>query len=192
MNAKSVIFFILIVTGYRVAGQRSAAAPDFFVVQYAGSIGYFSAGAGYDIFQNRGRASLHFGTVPKGEGGPLNIFCAKVFIEPWTVGLSEHMTLNPLDVGLMVSYHMGDDFKLSVPDYFASRNYYWWHTAMRLHLATESSLTIKMDPHRFFKKFTAYAELNSNDLYLVSFVSNAETLKFEELIKLGIGVRLSF
>lgn len=190
MRTIAITIFVAAVT--TCVGQRKAIAPDFLVIQYAGSIGYLSGGTGYDIFHNRGRVSLHFGSVPKAQGGPLNILTGKFFVEPWTLRLARRTTLNPLDIGLMLSYHMGDDFKINVPDYFASDNYYWWHTAMRAHLATETSISIQMEPNRFLRKLTGYAELNSNDLYLVSFASNASTLALHDIFKIGIGVRLTF
>ena len=172
--------------------QKKGIAPDFAVLQYAGSIGYVSGGLGYDLFQNRGRASIHFGSIPRGEGGPLNIAAFKIIGEPWTIAITEKTTLNPLDVGLMLSYHMGDNFKTNVPDLLAERNYYWWHTNLRVHLITETSLSVQLEPNRFFRKFTVYGELNSNDLYMVSYFSNAATLKLYELVKAGAGVRLNF
>jgi hypothetical protein len=185
----AAIFVFVLTTGF---SQRSNVSPDFAVIQYAGSIGYLSGGVGYDIFQNRGRVSMHFGSVPKSEGGPLNVIAGKIIGEPWTIALSERTTFNPLDVGLMVSYHMGDNFKSNVPDLLAKRNYYWWHTSLRVHLITETAISVKLEENRFFKKFTLYGELNSNDLYMVSYISNASTLKFYELIKLGVGLRFNF
>jgi hypothetical protein len=173
-------------------GQRNKISPDFAVIQYAGSIGYLSGGVGYDIFQNRGRVSMHFGSVPKSEGGPLNIIAGKIIGEPWTIAVSERTTFNPLDVGLMVSYHTGDNFKSNVPDLLAKRNYYWWHTSLRVHLITETAISVRLEESRFFKKVTVYGEMNSNDLYMVSYISNASTLKLHELVKVGVGLRFNF
>jgi hypothetical protein len=190
---KSVIAILLLIFATAtVMAQDRSAAPDFAVVQYAGSIGYLSGGLGYDLFQNRGRASVHFGSVPRSEGGPLNILSGKIIGEPWTIAITEKITINPLDVGLMLSYHMGENFKTNVPDLLAERNYYWWHTNLRVHLITETSISVEMEPNRFFRKFTAYIELNSNDLYMVSYFANASTLKPHELIKAGVGIRLNF
>jgi hypothetical protein len=188
-----IIIGMIWLTSQNMLGQkRSFLTPDFIVLQYAGSIGYYSAGAGYDIFKSRGRMSFHFGSVPKSSGGPLNIVTGKVFYEPWQIRLSEKAHFNPLDIGMIVSYHMGDDFKMNVPDYLSSDNYYWWHTCMRLHLAVETSVTAELKPNRFFKRFTGYAECNTNDLYMVSYFKNASTLKAYQLIKVGIGGRFNF
>jgi hypothetical protein len=106
--------------------------------------------------------------------------------------VSENANINPFDIGLMLSYHFGDNFKLSVPDYLSTNNYYWWHTAMRIHLAMESSVTVRFDQKRAFHAVTGYVEFNTNDLYFVSYINNTSTLKLHELIKVGVGARLSF
>lgn len=189
---KQALVLILFISTCDLTAQDHKGAPDFLALQYAGSIGYVSAGIGYDIIKSHARASVHFGTVPENQGGPLNIFCGKFFYKPWNINLSRRTSFHPADVGLMVSYHTGEDFKQSVPDYFSGKNYYWWHTSMRLHLATETSISIQLDPNRFFERLTTYIELNVNDLYLVTYFSNAASLDPGDLVKAGIGARFNF
>lgn len=194
MNTRSpaIVYLFLILSSAVHAQKKSAAAPDFIVIQYAGSIGYLSAGTGYDVFKSKGRASVHFGSVPKARGGLLNVITGKVFYEPWNTRISDRLWLNPADIGLMASYHMGENFRKNVPDLLNGDNYYWWHTSLRIHLAMETALSIEMEPNRFFSKVTVYSELNTNDLYLVSFFKNASSLSGSEMIKAGIGVRFNF
>jgi hypothetical protein len=187
------LILVVLVMKLPANGQnRNGAAPDFAVFQFAGSIGYFSVGTGYDIFKSRWRVSAHYGSVPPARGGPLHIITGKLFFEPAAINLSKQIALHPADVGLMVSYHTGDNFKLSVPDYLSSDNYYWWHTSMRVHLAMETSVTCNFINHRPFNALICYVEFNTNDLYIVSYLKNTSSLKLTELIKAGAGVRLSF
>lgn len=172
--------------------QRHNITPDFASVQYAGSIGYLSIGAGYNIFKDKGRVSGHFGMVPENRGGHLDIIAVKLFYTPKVVQVFERVVINPADVGLMVSYHFGDNFKLNVPNYFSDDNYYWWHTAMRIHLAIESSASLDLGSEGIFRALTAYLEFNTNDLYVVSFVNNPRSLALHELVKLGAGLRFIF
>ena len=187
-----ILLFVMMIAVSVQAQDRNRAAPDFAVLQYAGSIGYFSAGAGYDIFKSRWRVSAHYGSVPAVQGGPLRIITGKLFFEPVAVNVSERVVFNPADIGIMVSYHTGDNFKLSVPDYLKSGNYYWWHTSMRIHLAMETSLTAKFSRGRTFKSISGYFELNTNDLYAVSYIQNTSSLRLIDLIKVGTGLRISF
>lgn len=188
-------FFFLIVSMavfVSAQAQKHGAIPDFGVVQYAGSIGYFSVGAGYDIFKDKGRMSLHYGYTPPAKGGPLNIIATKFFYEPFIINITDKVVLQPADIGLMISYHAGNNFSTSWPSHRYPEGYYWWKTSLRLHLALESSFTLIFDDKSFFKKFTGYAEFNTNELYVVSYVTNSHALSFADIIKIGIGARLNF
>jgi hypothetical protein len=192
MCRKVLPWLVSILVTVSVQAQRSNAIPDFGVVQYAGSIGYVSIGAGYDIFENKGRVSLHYGHTPSGKGGPLNIVAAKFFYEPLTVNLSNRLSFQPADIGIMISYHTGRNFSTRWPSHRYPEGYYWWKTSLRFHLALESSFTILFDDQSFFKKITGYAEFNTNELYIVSYVTNPHALSLSDIVKIGIGTRLSF
>ena len=185
-----IILLFMAVLPQQANSQNKGLKPDFYVAQYAGSIGYLSAGTGYDIFKSKGKFSLHFGSVPKSQGGPLNILAAKLFFEPKVVPVWSNMEINPFDVGIMLSYHFGENFKTNVPNYFSDNNYYWWNTSLRAHLAIESSFTVRLGKGSFVKGFTGYAEINTNDLYLISFIKNTHALKIQDIIKIGIGSRI--
>lgn len=190
---RSLFTVLGLIVGIVLFGQeKNGLQPDFVVAQYAGSIGYFSFGTGYDIFKNRGRISVHFGNVPREYGGVLNIASGKFLYSFSSIPLSNRLTFKPIDAGIILSYHFGDNFKLNVPNYFKTDNYYWWHTAMRLHLATESSVSLHFSRESIFRSLTGYLEMNSNDLYIVSFINNTSSLKPHQLIKVGVGLRLHF
>src|SRR5687767_10505935 len=120
--------------------KRDWMIPDFGVVQYAGSIGYFSAGLGYNIMKSKARVIAHFGHVPIGLGGSLNIISAKLYFKPATFTIWNRVRMNPFDIGLMASYHYGDNFEERWPEGVHPRGYYWWHPALRTHLGMESSV----------------------------------------------------
>lgn len=43
--------------------------PDQVILQYAGSIGYMSAGIGYNLLKDKTTLSFHYGYVPEPRGG---------------------------------------------------------------------------------------------------------------------------
>jgi hypothetical protein len=190
------ILFLLpfLVTALSVVGQEKAhwAVPDFFVIQHAGSIGFFSAGVGYDVFDSKARFSTHFGTVPINRGGTLNVVSAKFFFKPTTLTVWNRVKFNPVDVGIMGSFHYGDDFETHWPEGIHPKGYYWWHPALRAHIGMESSLTYECKKGHAFKSLTGYIEFNTNELYLISFIQNAQTLSAWDIIKLGAGARIHF
>lgn len=188
-----VLIFVLCFTLTEVNSQvRHWTHPDFIQLQYAGSIGYFSAGAGYNIFRDRARASLSYGHVPESKGGTLNIFAGKLMFIPKQYSLSQNTTISPYDLGLMVSYHAGSDFRSRWPGHRYPENYYWWQTSFRFHLNFQPSATFKVRDHTVFKAVTTYLDINTNELYMVSFFQNLNTIRFYQIFKLGAGVRMHF
>lgn len=174
-----------------VAQNKIDVVPDFGVVQYAGSIGYLSGGLGYDVFESRARLSFHYGEVPEIRGGQLRILSGKFLCVPLVAKLSDRIYVNPIDAGMIVSYHTGENFKSNVPDYF-EKNYYWWHTNLRFHVATEHAITFNFHEQNTLKRASLYAEFNLNDLYLVSFFTNTSSLGLHKLVKGGLGIRVGF
>ena len=114
---KTPIILGLLLTSAAAFAQRDRwALPDFGIVQYAGSIGYISTGMGYYVFKSNARFSTHFGVVPKNRGGTLNIVSSKLVFIPKTYALSGRLHLNPFDLGLMGSFHYGDNFETRWPE----------------------------------------------------------------------------
>jgi hypothetical protein len=174
------------------AQQAHWSVPDFAVVQYAGSIGYFSAGMGYNVFKSRARLSTHFGMVPESRGGRLNVASVKLFFNPTTLTVWNRVRMNPIDVGLIGSYNYGESFETKWPEGVHPKGYYWWNPALRAHLGIESSVTYEFRKGHSLRAITGYIEYNSNDLYLISFIQNIKTVRLWDIIKLGTGVRIHF
>jgi hypothetical protein len=173
-------------------GQRKNwAVPDFGVIQYAGSIGVMSAGAGYDVFKSRGRFSTHYGTIPKPMGGPLNVLAVKLLYEPVSLVVDKQTNVHPVDFGIMASYHYGHDFEERWPEQHG-KGYYWWNPALRVHLVVESSITHEFPKDHRLNAATFYYEVNTNELYLVSYVLNMRTIRLNDILKVGAGVRIHF
>lgn len=173
------------------SAQKDGFVPDFLTMQYAGSIGFLSVGAGYDVFNNHAMLSLQYGYVPVRKGGGLNVLSAKLLFRTGTVGLSQKTTIEPLSAGMMVSYHLGSEFQSRWPGHRYPDGYYWWRTSLKVHLNTQTSITYKLGSDRF-ESITGFLDLNINELYLVSYFQNAGALSLADIVKVGYGVRLNF
>ncbi len=171
--------------------QKKRLVPDFVTTQYAGSIGFVSVGAGYDVFNKRSMLSLHYGYVPMGKGGPLNILATKFLFRTGTVALSRRTTLEPLSAGVMISYHFGSEFRSRWPGHRYPDGYYWWRTSLKAHVNTQTSLTYKLKSDKF-ESITGFIDLNVTELYLVSYLQNTRSLSITDILKIGYGVRLNF
>lgn len=192
MRSIGIICLMVFLWTASLGQQKHWTSPDHLTLQYAGSIGYVSGGAGYNVFRGKARASFHYGHVPNGVGGPLNIVAGKLLFIPRQFSVSPRVLVNPFDAGLMISYHMGSNFSSTWPSHRYPENYYWWKTSIRFHLNAESSVTVRLRDHTIFKSLTGYIEINSNELYLVSLFQNLHSLKPSDVIKLGTGARLHF
>lgn len=185
-----LLFFHLVAE----AQQGPNAVPDFATMQFGGSIGYVSGGFGYDVFGGHGRASAHYGDVPAAKGGSLNVFAAKLVYIPFVIVRAQEygFEFNPIDIGILASWHSGSGVKSHWPDTQYPRGYYWWHPALRLHLLSEHAITYRFPEDNLLTAITGYVEFNINDLYLVSYVQNARSLRLTDVVKTGLGVRVRF
>lgn len=186
-----IIAVLIITAHFCYAQSNNTLLPDYVSLQYAGSTGWLSVGTGYHLFKDHFRVGMQYGYVPKNRGGDLHILTAALLYKPVKVNLSNKVSINPIDFGLKASYQFGENYSLKWPSKYPD-GYYWWSSALRLHLVTESSITIKLASPKLFKSITGFVELNSNDLYMISYVLNMKSLKLTEVVKTGVGVRLHF
>lgn len=170
--------------------------PDEAILQYAGSIGYFSAGAGYEAFENkRGSLSFHYGYVPEDKGGELHIATVKLAYKPWRISLKDWGTLYPFNPGLFMSYTFHRHLSISFPSGQYPGDYYYWSEAIRPHLSFNSEIELDAPAalkNRGIRALGLYIEANTNDYYLINYVQNTSALKIDDIFQLGIGLRVKF
>lgn len=171
-------------------GQNKQLLPDFAALQYAGSIGFVSAGCGYSFFNKKVNTSLHYGYVPRTKGGELHILAVKLLYNTASLKLSDKLAFDPFAAGLMVSYHFGSQFTTHWPGHYPE-GYYWWRTSIRPHLNMQSALTQKVN-NKLITSVTFYIDLNISELYLVSYLQNYRSLTLRETVKVGYGIRANF
>lgn len=175
------------------AQNKSGLIPDYVVIQHAGSIGYFSGGAGYDLFyKDRGYMEFLYGKVPGSKGGPLNIVTAKFAYRAFDLEISDKIKVHPFNPGVFFSYHLDDQFDITFDEEQYGKSYYGWSTAVRAHISVSNEL--KMYAGNTLKSVTLYSEFNTSDLYLASlfYKNNRDWLRPEDIIKLGIGIKVGF
>ncbi|WP_304065931.1 hypothetical protein [Pedobacter glucosidilyticus] len=170
--------------------------PKSVITQYAGSIGYLSAGVGYNLNKSgNSTLDIHYGHVPASKGGSLHIVTAKFAYRPFHVKINQHTTLSPLNPGFFLSYHAGSNFDSTWDDNNYPKGYYWWSTAFRPHLSLSTELSLKSEKKLKsigIKKLSFYSEFNTNELYFVSLFQNSTYLKLHDIFKLGFGSRIYF
>jgi hypothetical protein len=191
MRALVLFLFFSLFQLHIAPAQQSRLVPDFATLQYAGSIGFLSVGAGYNVF-GKHALSFHYGYVPKSKGGELNIFASKLVFNLLTFRTSDRITIEALNAGLMLSYHFGSEFRSRWPGQRYPEGYYWWKTSLKAHLLVQSAVTFQLDKKSRIHSLTGFIEFNTNELYLISLVQNRRSLRPADIIKLGYGLRATF
>jgi hypothetical protein len=167
--------------------------PDQANLQYAGSIGFISAGAGYDLFHEKAELSVHLGYVPESLGGELTMLAVKFHYKPFTIKTrNDRLIIQPFNPVFFPSYTFGQnfDFKFEKPQY--RKGYYFWSSALRLHLGASTEIRLLQTPQSKIKWLGLYAEANTNDLYMVSWFKNRTSTPFYRMFRMGYGVKAGF
>src|SRR5262245_59740748 len=105
--------------------SRKWFVPDFLTAQYAGSIGFISAGAGYSIFHDKADVDLLVGVVSRFTGSKrLETITLKFTGSIIKARLNERITLTPLTAGVYFCYTPGREFSSDLPSWYPN-GYYW-------------------------------------------------------------------
>jgi hypothetical protein len=158
--------------------------PDHAKVQFAGGIGFLSAGLGYESKNKKFQTDFYYGYVPENVGG-INIHSAtgKLTWIPLALNLKRNFRLDILTTGLLINYAFGDQYFFLSPEYYPLK-YYGVPSALHLGLFVGGGIR--------WKKLGAYYELGTIDRELSSYVTNARSLSFFDIWNLGIGLRYQF
>jgi len=180
------------------ASPDSVAPPWYRVhhaaLQTAGGAGLVAGGVGFAALRDRLETDILVGYVPeKYAGSALSIATLKVQYSPYTVPLSPKLQLRPLTVGAYASYTHGVINDGEPNQYY--KGYYWFSTDTRVGILLGSRLSylLPTTPQRTQpRRLSAYYELGTNDLYVVSYFTNLTGLSPLDLLTLGLGLKLDF
>ncbi|GAB3842811.1 hypothetical protein GCM10028821_51620 [Hymenobacter jeollabukensis] len=167
-----------------------AAGPFFVSVQVAGGTGAVAVGGGYWLAHRRLEPELLVGLLPgKLAGGrALPIVSLKATYAPrgFALGRSSDWRVTPLTVGGLVSYTVGPNLFLSSnhTGRYPAKGYYWWSSAVRVHAFVGPRL-VQTAAGGWPRRRVLGAEIGTNDLYLVSWLTN-RTLRLPEILTLGL------
>jgi hypothetical protein len=197
---RALVTSILVITFglLQVKAQESKVSPrkwyvpDFAVAQYAGSIGFLSAGAGYDIFKGKGHIDLLVGYVPQFTGSKsLETLTLKFTAAPLKISVNQHVTVYPLTTGIYFCYTPGKEFSSDLPSWYPE-GYYWWSEAIRANIFLGGKIKIASSRFKAGSFISPYYEVGTNEIKLVSYAQNASSLSFWKILHAGIGVRYNF
>ncbi|QJX46732.1 hypothetical protein HMJ29_07180 [Hymenobacter taeanensis] len=181
-----------------VVAQQDAqpsAGPFFVALHFAGGTGLVAVGGGYRLAHQRLEPEVLVGYLPaKVAGRAAAVLTLKASYIPFSPRLGHSSwEVSPVAAGGWLSYTTGQQYFLTNNSAGRYRpGYYWWSSAVRVGAFVGPRLTRVGHPGtRHTPRQTLYAELGTNDLYLVSALTN-HTLRLTDILTLGAGVKGSW
>lgn len=166
--------------------------PSYSKVQFAGSMGLISVGTGWNYGKNKQwETDLLFGIVPRYSTRKVKAtMTIKQNFIPWKCRLNETFNLKPLTTGLYINTVFGEKFWRSEPSKYPN-NYYKFSTKLRPSIFVGQALEYEFDTSKkvFCKSVTFFYEISTNELYVMSAVTN-ESIKVKDILGLSLGIKI--
>lgn len=183
-----LLYCLFIIPAFKLPAQHSrilhALVPDHGTLQFAGGIGFLSAGLGYDSKNKRILTDIMYGYVPEKLGGvTIHSITGKFTWVAVSGRLSRAVRADWLTTGLLVNYVFGKQYFLFSPENYPLK-YYGLPTAAHLGIFTGGGI--------YYKKSGLFYELGTTDRDLSGYLTNIKAIHFFDIINIGIGARYFF
>jgi hypothetical protein len=188
----TLLFFPFLLAAQTESNPRKWWAPDHAKLQFAGNIGFVSAGFGYSFTkQKKLETDLYYGYVPERYGNLHSITLKNTWfiLKPLTV--KEKTKFYLLSFGIPINYSIGKEYFLIAANKYPKR-YYDYSSALRFNFFLGGKITHAMKETSKLKELGVYYELGTYDLAVHNHIFNVSTLKFRNLFNLGLGVKAGF
>lgn len=167
--------------------------PQYEKLQYAGSMGLISAGFGWDYGRKeQWETDVFLGYLPRfsGNKGHVTLTLKENYI-PWKLDIKKgEWMVEPFTASIYINKIFGDEFWGREPDKYPD-GYYNLATNLRFNLAFGQRISWKWKPVGLSNRITFFYEFGTNDLYLISYVTN-KYLHFSDIFNLSLGIKLQF
>lgn len=189
MKANILLLFLLTALAQAAYGQDTLRKhklpykimPHSVKLQYAGNIGMFSTGIGYESPNKRWKGDLLYGFVPRKYSGtePIHSLTIKGKYSTLHRGYREDIKVEWLQMGLWINYALNEDFFFTLPNYYEP-NYYLIRPGLNIggFLGGEAR----------YKNLGLYYEVGTTDKYLIHFIKNFKSVQFNHIVSAGIGL----
>jgi hypothetical protein len=179
-----ILLLMISVSGAEAQQRKvSPLLPDHLNLQFAGAIGFLSAGVGYETKNHRLSGDFFYGYVPESLGGiTIHSVTAKLTWAAVTRQPRKDLRVDWLTTSILANYVFGKQYFLFDPDRYPF-NYYGFPTAAHVGLSIGSAV--------YYKKFGVYYEFGTTDRYIMSYIENTSSLFFTDIFNMGVGVKYS-
>lgn len=201
MIKKSFLLVIFLSLAFKSLGQDSTSVkykikekswyiPDYVKLQFAGNIGFLSAGVGYKLIAKTWYTEFLYGFVPKtiSEAKPVHLITNKNTFTLFTKELGNHYTISPI-TGFTATLETGNNSYLKFPDQFP-RGYY---VTNAVHFTIFGGVNV----HKYFpdskviKAIDFYYEVGTVETYFYYAVTSKE-VSLDDVFSSSIGVNFYF
>ncbi|MEG1585621.1 MAG: hypothetical protein RR346_01960 [Bacteroidales bacterium] len=165
--------------------------PRYQKIQYAGSMGLISLGVGWEYGRDHWETDVMLGFLPRFEDQEAKVtFTLKQNYIPWEFNLGKsNWAIEPLTCGLYMNSILDNRFWKKEPRRYPD-NYYKFSTRIRFHVFAGQRMIYHIpNPKRLHKSITAFYELSSCDLYIISAVTNSR-IRARDYLSLSFGIKL--
>ena len=173
--------------------HRHFLIPDYAKTQFAGNIGFLSIGPGYWYASKKMELDIMYGFVPKNAGGVLHSLTLKNTWIPFKkICVGKNTELDPLTLGIPLSYTFGKQFFFIAPQDQYPKRYYDYSSALRVGVFAGGKVRQKLSPSYLIKEASLYYELGTYDLLIHNYIIYKDNMRFGDIFSLGLGLQFSF
>ena len=167
--------------------------PNIFTLQFAGGIGMFSAGVGWDYGRSdQWETHVLVGFTPKRYNYQTYwTLTLREMYNPWKIRFGNGCSIKPLSVNLAVNSILHGDFWMSEPDRYPN-GYYGFSSRMRFHLGIGQRFTFAIPERKRWmsSSLSVYYEISTCDLYVRQKFLNKK-IPLKDIITLAVGLQWS-
>ena len=164
--------------------------PTHVKLQYAGGMGMFAVGAGWDYGKRcQWETDFLWGFLPKRYAGEKtrSTFTVKQNYIPWSVSINEQWAIEPFYCGLYMTTITGDEFWKKEPGKYPNK-YYNFSTKIRPYIFIGQRFGFNPS-HSLLRNISAYYEISTCELYLISKATNRYN-RMKDILRLSFGIRM--
>jgi len=199
LNKYSFILIVLLFLGLNTIGQESSHAnhrkfesfiPDYAKLQFAGGIGFLSAGFGYTFFKQKLDITFFYGYVPKSfTVDDLHSISLQSTFKFFSIKTKYHIEILPLNIGWFAHHTFGSEYWVKLPDNYP-KGYYWWSPGRNAGVFIGGEIKTRFLGNKTPASGTAfYVRVGSRGLYLASKFGNS-SIPFTDILELGFGIAI--
>lgn len=168
--------------------------PAYAKIQYAGNMGMFSFGTGWQYGKNdQWETDLLFGFIPKHQSKKSKItFTIKQNFIPWKMWKCDKFYFEPLSCGIYLNSVLSDEFWSSAPDKYPN-GYYWFSTKVRtnIFIGERFTLLVPAKKREFARSITFFYEVSTHDFAIIQAIKNSR-LTPKDYLTLSFGIKFNW